>query len=338
MKNKKSKDAEYIELDKSEYKNKNSIYWYIALTITFALIIFYLVKDGKFLNDLKNAFFINNQKESLEIVELDSATEYLSTSEVMDLFQDRDLNYQILDKKNNDNKKKINNLELQITSLQKQFNNLTKQNDFDQSEESELISSNNVYLNLMLLNKKLFSNKPRNKELEFLKSYFSENENITALLKYFESIESVPLNNFELIVELDSLAQKFNLIDLDIPDEVLSNSNWQEAIKSKESFKKNLMNFIDANFKIKKIDQNVDLNDYTDINNAGEIKIVDFFMETRSKLLSNDLKGAKINLAKISSPFPYELEAILQKINELLIFTENIKKLEEEILTSILNI
>ena len=106
MKNKKSKDAEYIELDKSEYKNKNSIYWYIALTITFALIIFYLVKDGKFLNDLKNAFFINNQKESLEIVELDSATEYLSTSEVMDLFQDRDLNYQILDKKNNDNKKK----------------------------------------------------------------------------------------------------------------------------------------------------------------------------------------------------------------------------------------
>ena len=235
-------------------------------------------------------------------------------------------------------KKKINNLELQITSLQKQFNNLTKQNDFDQSEESELISSNNVYLNLMLLNKKLFSNKPRNKELEFLKSYFSENENITALLKYFESIESVPLNNFELIVELDSLAQKFNLIDLDIPDEVLSNSNWQEAIKSKESFKKNLMNFIDANFKIKKIDQNVDLNDYTDINNAGEIKIVDFFMETRSKLLSNDLKGAKINLAKISSPFPYELEAILQKINELLIFTENIKKLEEEILTSILNI
>ena len=338
MKNKKSKDAEYIELDKSEYKNKNSIYWYIALTITFALIIFYLVKDGKFLNDLKNAFFINNQKESLEIVELDSATEYLSSSEVMDLFQDRDLNYQILDKKNNDNKKKINNLELQITSLQKQFNNLTKQNDFDQSEESELISSNNVYLNLMLLNKKLFSNKPRNKELEFLKSYFSENENITALLKYFESIESVPLNNFELIVELDSLAQKFNLIDLDIPDEVLSNSNWQEAIKSKESFKKNLMNFIDANFKIKKIDQNVDLNDYTDINNAGEIKIVDFFMETRSKLLSNDLKGAKINLAKISSPFPYELEAILQKINELLIFTENIKKLEEEILTSILNI
>ena len=338
MKNKKSKDAEYIELDKSEYKNKNSIYWYIALTITFALIIFYLVKDGKFLNDLKDAFFINNQKESLEIVELDSATEYLSTSEVMDLFQDRDLNYQILDKKNNDNKKKINNLELQITSLQKQFNNLTKQNDFDQSEESELISSNNVYLNLMLLNKKLFSNKPRNKELEFLKSYFSENENITALLKYFESIESVPLNNFELIVELDSLAQKFNLIDLDIPDEVLSNSNWQEAIKSKESFKKNLMNFIDANFKIKKIDQNVDLNDYTDINNAGEIKIVDFFMETRSKLLSNDLKGAKINLAKISSPFPYELEAILQKINELLIFTENIKKLEEEILTSILNI
>ena len=338
MKNKKSKDAEYIELDKSEYKNKNSIYWYIALTITFALIIFYLVKDGKFLNDLKDAFFINNQKESLEIVELDSATEYLSTSEVMDLFQDRDLNYQILDKKNNDNKKKINNLELQITSLQKQFNNLTKQNDFDQSEESELILPNNVYLNLMLLNKKLFSNKPRNKELEFLKSYFSENENITALLKYFESIESVPLNNFELIVELDSLAQKFNLIDLDIPDEVLSNSNWQEAIKSKESFKKNLMNFIDANFKIKKIDQNVDLNDYTDINNAGEIKIVDFFMETRSKLLSNDLKGAKINLAKISSPFPYELEAILQKINELLIFTENIKKLEEEILTSILNI
>ena len=338
MKNKKSKDAEYIELDKSEYKNKNSIYWYIALTITFALIIFYLVKDGKFLNDLKNAFFINNQKESLEIVELDSATEYLSTSEVMDLFQDRDLNYQILDKKNNDNKKKINNLELQITSLQKQFNNLTQQNDFEQSEELELILPNKVYLNLMLLNKKLFSNKPRNKELEFLKSYFSENENITALLKYFESIESVPLNNFELIVELDSLAQKFNLIDLDIPDEVLSNSNWQEAIKSKESFKKNLMNFIDANFKIKKIDQNVDLNDYTDINNAGEIKIVDFFMETRSKLLSNDLKGAKINLAKISSPFPYELEAILQKINELLIFTENIKKLEEEILTSILNI
>ena len=338
MKNKKSKDAEYIELDKSEYKNKNSIYWVIALIITFALITFYLFKDGKFLNDLKNVFFINNQKESLKIVELGSATEYLNTSEVMDLFQDRDLNYQILDKKNNDNKKKINNLELQITSLQKQFNNLTQQNDFEQSEELELILPNKVYLNLMLLNKKLFSNKPINKELEFLKSYFSENENITALLKYFESIEKVPLNNFELIVELDTLAQKFNLTDLDVSDEVVSNSNWQEAIKSKEGFKKNLMNFIDTNFKIKKIDKDADLNDYTDINNDGRIEIVDSFMQTRSKLLLNDLKGAKINLEEISSPFPYEFEVILQKINELLIFNKNIKKLEEEILISILNI
>ena len=338
MKNKKSKDAEYIELDKSEYKNKNSIYWLITFIITFALIIFYLLKDGKFINDLKNAFLINNQKKSYEIVELDSAPEYLTTSKVMDLFQERDFNYQILDKKNDDNKKKINSLELQINSLKKQFNNLIQQNDFNQSEESELISPNKAYINLILLNKKLFSNEPINKELEFLESYFSENENITTLLKYFKSIERVPLNNFELIVELDSLAQKFNLINLDKSDEVFSNSNWQEAIKSKEGFKKNLMNFIDTNFKIRLINQDVDLNDYTDINNNGKIEIVNSLMQTRSKLLLNDLKGAKINLEEISSPFPYEFEVILQKINELLIFNKNIKKLEEEILISILNI
>ena len=337
MKNKKSNDAEYIELDKSEYKNKNSIYWLIIFIITFALIIFYFLKDGKFINDLKNAFFINNQKKSYEIVELDSAPEYLTTSKVMDLFQERDFNYQILDKKNDDNKKKINSLELQINNLKKQFNNLIQQNDFDQSEESELISPNKAYLNLILLNKKLFSNEPINKELEFLESYFSENENITTLLKYFKSIERVPLNNFELIVELDSLAQKFNLINLDKSDEVFSNSNWQEAIKSKEGFKKNLMNFIDTNFKIRLINQDVDLNDYTDINNNGRIEIVNSLMQTRSKLLLNDLKGAKINLEEISSPFPYEFEVILQKINELLIFNKNIKKLEEEILISILN-
>ena len=289
------------------------------------MIIFYLLKDGKFINDLKNAFFINNQKKSYEIVKLDSEPEYLTTSKVMDLFQERDLNYQILDNKNDDNKKKINSLELQINSLKKQFDNLIQQNDFDQSEESELILPNKAYLNLILLNKKLFSNEPINKELEFLESYFSENENITTLLKYFKSIERVPLNNFELIVELDSLAQKFNLINLDKSDEIFSNSNWQDAIKSKEGFKKNLMNFIDTNFKIRLIDQDVDLNDYIDINNDGRIEIVDTLMQTRSKLLSNDLKGAKINLEEVSSPFPYEFEVILQKINELLIFNENIK-------------
>ena len=112
MKNKKSKDAEYIELDKSEYQNKKSIYWFITLIITFALIIFYLFKDGKLLNYLNNAFSINNQKESNEITELDSETEYLTTNEVMDLFQERDLNYQIFDEKNNDNESKINSLEL----------------------------------------------------------------------------------------------------------------------------------------------------------------------------------------------------------------------------------
>ena len=338
MKNKKSKDAEYIELDKSEYKNKNSIYWLITFIITFALITFYLFKDGKFINDLNNAFFINNQKKSYEIVELDSEPEYLTTSKVMDLFQERDFNYQVLDKKNDDNKKKINSLELQINSLKKQFNNLIQQNDFDQSEESELISPNKAYINLILLNKKLFSNEPINKELEFLESYFSENENITTLLEYFKSIERVPLNNFELIVELDSLAQKFNLINLDKSDEIFSNSNWQEAIKSKEGFKKNLMNFIDTNFKIRLINQDVDLNDYTDINSNDRIEIVDSLTQTRSKLLLNDLKGAKINLEEISSPFPYEFEVILQKINELLIFNKNIKKLEEEILISLLNI
>lgn len=338
MKNKKSKDAEYIELDKSEYQNKKSIYWFITLIITFALIIFYLFKDGKLLNDLSNAFSINNQKESLEITELDSETEYLSANEVMDLFQERDLNYQIFDEKNNDNKRKINSLELQITILQKQLKNLTQQNNIEQSEESELILPNKAYLNFMLLNKKLFSNEPKNKELEFLKSYFSENENISTLLKYFESLERVPLNNFELIVELDNLAQKFDLINLDQSDEVFSNSNWQETLKSKDGFKKNLMNFLDTNFKIRKIDQDADLNDYTDINDDGEIEIVNSLMETRSKLLLNDLKGAKMTLTKINSPFPYELEVILQKINELLIFNENIKKLELEILTGILNI
>ena len=338
MKNKKSKDAEYIELDKSEYQNKKSIYWFITLIITFALIIFYLFKDGKLLNDLSNAFSINNQKESGEITELDSETEYLSANEVMDLFQERDLNYQIFDEKNNDNKRKINSLELQITILQKQLKNLTQQNNIEQSEESELILPNKAYLNFMLLNKKLFSNEPKNKELEFLKSYFSENENIFTLLKYFESIERVPLNNFELIVELDNLAQKFDLINLDQSDEVFSNSNWQETLKSKDGFKKNLMNFLDTNFKIRKIDQDADLNDYTDINDDGEIEIVNSLMETRSKLLLNDLKGAKMTLTKINSPFPYELEVILQKINELLIFNENIKKLELEILTGILNI
>ena len=66
------------------------------------------------------------------------------------------------------------------------------------------------------------------------------------------------------------------------------------------------------------------MNDYTDINDDGEIEIVNSLMETRSKLLLNDLKGAKMTLTKINSPFPYELEVILQKINELLIFNENI--------------
>ena len=49
---------------------------------------------------------------------------------------------------------------------------------------------------------------------------------------------------------------------------------------------------------LRKIDQDADLNDYTDINDDGEIEIVNSLMEKRSKLLLNDLKGAKMSLER----------------------------------------
>ena len=61
-------------------------------------------------------------------------------------------------------------------------------------------------------------------------------------------------------------------------------------------------------------------------------------MDTRTRLLLNDLSGAKTNLEEVSSPLTYELEVILEKINELIIFNENLQKLEEEILASLLKI
>ena len=338
MKNKKSKDADFIELKKSEYKNKNSIFWVIFLMITLLLIIFFLFFNGKFLNDLKNAFVISNQKESSKILEVDYEAKYLDNSEIMDLFKERDFKYQILVKENDDNKEKINNLENKISNLQKKIENLPLQRTINPSEKTEFLFLNKAYLNLLLLKKKLISDDFITEELKFLKSYFLKNETITILLQYFESIDRAPLNNLELTIEFDNLVQQFNSIDSNTTDKVFSDSNWQQAIKSKDSFKKNFMNFINTNFKIKKIDQSKDLSDYTDINNDGKLEIVNSLMDTRTRLLLNDLRGAKTNLEEVSSPLTYELEAILEKINELIIFNENLQKLEEEILASLLKI
>ena len=338
MKNKKSKDADFIELKKSEYKNKNSIFWVIFLMITLLLIIFFLFFNGKFLNDLKNAFVISNQKESSKILEVDYEAKYLDNSEIMDLFKERDLKYQILVKENDDNKEKINNLENKISNLQKKIENLPLKRTINPSEKTEFLFLNKAYLNLLLLKKKLISDDFITKELKFLKSYFLKNETITILLQYFESIDRAPLNNLELTIEFDNLVQQFNSIDSNTTDKVFSDSNWQQAIKSKDSFKKNFMNFINTNFKIKKIDQSKDLSDYTDINNDGKLEIVNSLMDTRTRLLLNDLRGAKTNLEEVSSPLTYELEVILEKINELIIFNENLQKLEEEILASLLKI
>ena len=338
MKNKKSKDADFIELKKSEYKNKNSIFWVIFLMITLLLIIFFLFFNGKFLNDLKNAFVISNQKESSKILEVDYKAKYLDNSEIMDLFKERDFKYQILVKENDDNKEKINNLENKISNLQKKIENLPLQRTINPSEKTEFLFLNKAYLNLLLLKKKLISDDFITEELKFLKSYFLKNETITILLQYFESIDRAPLNNLELTIEFDNLVQQFNSIDSNTTDKVFSDSNWQQAIKSKDSFKKNFMNFINTNFKIKKIDQSKDLSDYTDINNDGKLEIVNSLMDTRTRLLLNDLSGAKTNLEEVSSPLTYELEAILEKINELMIFNENLQKLEEEILASLLKI
>ena len=252
MKNKKSKDADFIELKKSEYKNKNSIFWVIFLMITLLLIIFFLFFNGKFLNDLKNAFVISNQKESSKILEVDYEAKYLDNSEIMDLFKERDFKYQILVKENDDNKEKINNLENKISNLQKKIENLPLKRTINPSEKTEFLFLNKAYLNLLLLKKKLISDDFITEELKFLKSYFLKNETITILLQYFESIDRAPLNNLELTIEFDNLVQQFNSIDSNTTDKVFSDSNWQQAIKSKDSFKKNFMNFINTNFKIKK--------------------------------------------------------------------------------------
>tara|TARA_B100000989_G_scaffold148086_1_gene110342 strand:- start:1356 stop:2372 length:1017 start_codon:yes stop_codon:yes gene_type:complete len=338
MNNKRSKDADYIELKKSEYKNKKSIFWLILLMVPLLFIIFFLFLDDKFFNGLKNAFFLSKQKESSKISEIDYEAENLDNNEIMGIVKERDLQHQILEKKNDDNKEKINSLENKISNLQKLIENLPLQSSINPSEKTKFLLLNKVYLNLLLLNKKLLSDGFINKELKFLKSYFLKNENITILLQYFESIDRAPLNKVKLIIKLDDLIHQFNSINLNTSDKVFSDSNWQQAIKSKDSFKKNLMNFIDTNFKIKKIDQSKDLNDYANINNDGQFEIVNSLMDTRSRLLLNDLRGAKTNLEEISSPLTYELEMILEKINELIIFNENLQKLEEEILESLIKI
>lgn len=337
MKNeKKSKDADFIELEKSEFKNKISIYWKILLIITFLTIVYFFLINGKSFNFLKDVFFINNQSEFSKMTKSSGEIEYLTNSEVQDLFRERDLNYQAIKEQNNDNKNKINDLEIQINNLQKQFNNLSTQNDINFSYESEIELPNKAYLNLLLLKKKLFSNDLINKELEFLKSYFSGNKNIVTLLRFFESIDRVPLNNEGLAAELDSLVQQFNLTSINGSEQIFSDSSWQKVITSKDNFKKNLKNFIDDNFKIRKINQGEDLRDYSDINGDGKIEIANSLMKTKSMLLLNNLEGAKLNIEGISSPLTYDLELFLNKINELLIFNKNFQKLEEEILVSLL--
>ena len=315
MKNKKnSKDADFIELDKSEFKNKNFVYWKIFIIITLLMSVYFLFKDGKLLTSLKDIFFINNNKEFSKAPVLNNKVEYLTDTEIMGLFQERDLDYQIINNQTNDIKEKINSLEIQINNLKKKLKSLPIQKNIDSSYESDLATPTRAYLNLLLLNKKLLSNDLLSKELEFLKSHFSKNKKIIVLLEYIESIEEVPLNNFELITELDSLARKFSFAHSNVSDQILSDSSWQEAIKSKDNFKKNLMNFIDANFKIRKIDQDIDLSYYSDADSDGKIEITNSLIETRSKLLLNDLRGAKTAIEGISSPLTYDLNEFLEKI------------------------
>ena len=333
--NKETKKADFIDLDKSQFKKKPSIFIFLFFGLFIIVIICsYFIKERYqgFTEEIKNL------KISLE-----ESQNNFKNYKILNVKQEGDIQEDVkntskieedifLETSKNSYRDKLDVIEQEFSRIK----DILK-NDLSPKEASKLnsiiqdiINKQNKLYTFIVFKKKITDGKSFEKEINSLKNFFLNNEEVLELLNFFSNMPiSKNLDTLYKDLDLVTKGKGFQIIELSSNE----NKKKEEMVSkkvffSKESIETYFKDIFNSNFRIKKITKESDLSDYSDLDNDGIFDFEDVLEKAKKSLILKDIESAIIEIESISSPLTYDMEnwiidaKILQDRNIKLDFLE----------------
>ena len=334
---KKTKKADFIDLDKSQFKNTKSYLVYILILLFIVILLF-------FFSPMIKKIFLDNTKFS-DSNNLDVKTNLESPNNDLQKIQPRiyfeskssennSFNVEKVNKQIENSSKKIASLQKKIIELEDKLNEQSNINSFnDKKIGIDVLLKNDLkFFNFELFKKKLFDGESFDEPLRELKLLFSENESVTTLLDFFpfKSNERV-ISYGQLLSRIDNILIGLNQNDIYRENEYFKDRDDFNSNETKENIKDYFLALIKSNIKIRKVNTNKNLDDYADQNNDGVMDFKNVLNKVRDSLITNNLRRSILLLNSLSSPINIDIEEWLIDAEYLLTIEEKFKILQQAI-------
>ncbi len=365
-----TKNAEFIELDKTQFKkfrwylNK----WFLLFTAIVLVILFILYDKTIKLPSFQNNHFSVNKKQKENYVYDSEKSNKLSKNELIleenlalsDEFSDKELNQNNMDsliyrldqfEKNyslliKENINQINELKNQIEKLNQKLQKSTLQENSNNESSLSYNKKNNIpYIVFLNFKKNLLNGSSVKQELIFLKTNYQNNDEINSLLNFFSALEDYKIVNYNFLLRdinliLENLSllrnnkEKFYETDFSSSENKIN----YDIFSSKDNFLNYFRDLFRTNFKIKKVSDEKGLSDYGDNDFDGLSDFRNKINNAKEYIISRDLESAILQIQEINSPISKELENWFESLKELRNIEVKLLNLEDKIFKDLTNI
>lgn len=328
--------ADFIELDKTQFKKKsqNIIFILIFLVLVFLTSTIYLIKEKLEIKTIKQTQqekkIKDKDKERMDFIEepieenvIRNKINTLSLTKQKENFNEQNLNVQLSDiiKKQEDNQFniKVNQETInQLSSIIEEKVIESNINEYNRINEKIKLKNLQLY-NFLLFKKKFFNGESFKDQIEKIESFFSQNESIYEYINFFYKIREkkvVTLKN--LHSDLDKMINRNKTLNFDYSGsdrKLMSDSSEYSALR--KFMNQYVYTFIDSNLKIKKADDLKNLDSYKDLNNDGIQDFKNVLISVKESLLLGDLRLVIEKIEKINSPISKDLESWIYDVKSL---------------------
>lgn len=334
---KKTKKADFIDLDKSQFKNAKPylVYILILLCVVILLLSFSPMIKKIFLD--KNKFSDSNNievKTNLEPPNNDLQEVQPRIYLESESLGNNSFNVEKVNKQIENISKKIATLQKKIIELEVKLNEQRNTNSFyDKKIGNDVLLKNDLkFYNYELFKKKLFDGENYEEPLKELKLLFSKNESVTTLLDFFSFKNDKRVISYgQLLSRIDNILIDSNQNDIYRENEDFKDRDDINSNETKEDIKGYFLALIKSNIKIRKVNTDKNLDDYSDQNNDGIMDFKNVLNKARDSLITNNLRRSILLLDSLSSPINIDLEEWLTDAEYLLTIEEKFKILQQAI-------
>ena len=322
--------ADFIDLDKKEFKKKNNRFKNFLLLFFFFLLcfcFFFLYKENTFDFNTGPLSKVKSNNSKIEIAN-ESEDEILNSLKT-DL-QNNQKKLEDLEIKNNGLTVKINELE----NILEKFINDPKEIPIEKSNDSEILKKFRAIYALERLQEKFFKNEKFDLELRVINDLFASDKTIIEITTSIKELgdfvfydQKILLKKLNEIIQLNSVKNDKTILEKD--KRILENDKIE--ISSFSDLLTYLRDLVSSIIVVRKIPEKSNLDIYSPSNDQDS-QFINTINSTKDFLIIESYSEALNSIESLNQPLPNNLEEWKKDLSNLISIKDKFEILNNEIL------